>query len=403
MSPTASKEITSLLVSIMSFFGWNVPDYINFLPKNIQSQIQIETSVPSTTQKKSPETKSEPERPKVKSEDKKQKKPEITLVKEPTEKPLFQYIPPQAPEVTKPPQTFEPAAPSPSTIPPPTSLPVTVSPLPLTIEEKVKRSTVNILCSIQKGNFIQKITGSGVVIDPQGVILTNAHVAEYVLLDEGLPEGSVSCFIRTGSPAKNSYKAKVVYISETWIQNNKNNLSMQTITGTGENGYALLVLTERVSLTAPDVPLIYLAPEASYPAVGQNIILAGYPAGFGDVRLLESALYELVEPSSITNVSSFDGNTIGVFNTSPTPLSQHGSSGGAMATDKGTLLGIIVATTIDTYSGKNNLQGISLPYIEKNIKASSGKELGYFIGNAIEEANNFETQKAQGLASILMQ
>ena len=49
---------------------------------------------------------------------------------------------------------------------------------------KLKAATVNILCRMQRGGQIAHYTGSGVVIDPTGVVLTNAHVAEHVLLEQ---------------------------------------------------------------------------------------------------------------------------------------------------------------------------------------------------------------------------
>ena len=173
--------------------------------------------------------------------------------------------------------------------------------------------------------------------------------------------------------------------------------------GTGENDYALLILTERTSASAPDVPLVYLEPSARNPQIGDEITLAGYPAGFGDVNLLESALYLLQKPSQIINVVGFSGSGADVLNTSPTSLAVQGSSGGAIVASDDTLFGIMVAVTVDNSTGQKNIQGITLPYIQRSILSNSGKSFSYFIDNAHAEADNFEKNKAQALSSLLMQ
>ena len=43
---------------------------------------------------------------------------------------------------------------------------------------KARRALVNILCTTKRGGLFSPISGSGVFIDPRGVILTNAHVGQ---------------------------------------------------------------------------------------------------------------------------------------------------------------------------------------------------------------------------------
>ena len=66
------------------------------------------------------------------------------------------------------------------------------------VNSAARAALVNILCT-SRGS-VRPISGSGVIIDSRGVILTNAHVAQYVLLAEN-PAINLSCVIRTGSPA----------------------------------------------------------------------------------------------------------------------------------------------------------------------------------------------------------
>src|SRR3989344_8595044 len=47
------------------------------------------------------------------------------------------------------------------------------------INRKTREALVNIICTSRRGGAFNLISGSGVVIDPRGVILTNAHLGQY--------------------------------------------------------------------------------------------------------------------------------------------------------------------------------------------------------------------------------
>lgn len=414
MTPELAKSIVGLLVPIMSFLGWSTPEYIDLLPKNIQQEIitsekKVEAIPPiettKVTENKSDTKSKSGTKTTVVLPSKKQPTyyPEpVTQTKKTTQKPTtpkINSVVTTAP-IIKTQKPIGATTTTPTETKPKTESIVVKPKTNLSTEEKIRQSTVNILCSRIIGNAIQKTTGSGVVIDPSGIIITNAHVAEYFLLAQS--GNNTSCYIRTGSPAINSYKAKLIYLPSIWIERNKNNLSMQTITGTGENDYALLAITERISASAPDAPLVYLNPSSDNLVKNQKIFIAGYPAGFSDVRILDSALYSLIKSSEVTNIAGFDGRSTDVINTSPTSVAEHGSSGGVVADEDGNLRALIVATTIDNYSGGKNIQAITLPYIKKSIQNNSGKSFNYFLENAREEINIFEKNSVNNLAGILL-
>jgi hypothetical protein len=425
MEPNLVKSLAGLIVAIMTFLGWNTSEYVYLLPSPLRQQIEIGESLEVESQKTEVKEIEGQNQNKISTQpSEKNTEEEIKLapkktiqkksVKKPTPKTNVTIVenkpvPAPTPEVKLQP-TYYPAPVEKikseiqnivdQIVPPKTEIEIKKEVVNLSIEDKIKKSVVNIYCSRIVGNRIQKVTGSGVFVDTSGVILTNAHVAEYFLLAQN--GNNTNCYIRTGSPAVSSYRAKLVYLPGEWVNANRNNLSLSTLTGTGEHDYALLVITERVRNDAPNTPLTFLNPSDNSLVQNQNIFVAGYPAGFSDVKILDSALYELTKSTTVTNVSSFTGNTVDVINTGPTSVAEHGSSGGAVTTDEGSLAALIVATTIDSQTGGKNIQAITLPYIKRSIKNSSGKSFDSLIANARDEANNFEKTTLPILANTLL-
>ena len=89
--------------------------------------------------------------------------------------------------------------------------PYSYAPVPFeSIDAITRPALVNILCRPRgAGPIASPISGSGVIIDPRGVILTNAHVAQYVLLSQS-PQIDLVCTIRALSPARPLWKAEAL-------------------------------------------------------------------------------------------------------------------------------------------------------------------------------------------------
>lgn len=409
MNPSLAKSIASLVVGVMTFLGWNTSEYVHLLPPIIRHEIVLESSTesdtPSSTNQptkqtsstapsiqKSPQSKSIPTKPTPPKAPKQQ----VTTPPAPTQQPVYYPAPTNLQDTIK----TEIQNIVNEIIPPKTETEIKKEKSNLSLEDKIKKSVVNIYCTRLFGNKIQKITGSGVVIDPSGIIITNAHVAEYFLLAEN--GNDTNCYIRTGSPAVSNYKAELIYLPTEWINSNKNNLTLQTLTGTGKDDYALLFITSKTRTDAGGYPFDYLTPSDKELTKDQNIFVAGYPAGFSDVKILDNALYELTKTTTVTRVSGFSGGNVDVINTGGTTVAEHGSSGGAVVDESGNLTALIVATSIDNYSGDKNIQAITLPYIKRSIKNSSGKSFESFITNAESEVNNFKQTSLPILANTLL-
>src|SRR3989344_56515 len=115
----------------------------------------------------------------------------------------------------------------------------------------VEDATVNLYCRLKSGKTVYGTSGSGVFISDRGVILTNAHVAQYFLLAKDTLRVKGECWVRIGSPAKATYTASVLYLSPSWIDANAAGLKKKQPTGTGEGDFALLYVTGAKSGTIP--------------------------------------------------------------------------------------------------------------------------------------------------------
>jgi hypothetical protein len=129
------------------------------------------------------------------------------------------------------------------------------------LNQKYTDAVVNIL-RIGSGD-IRSGTASGVVVSPTGLVLANAHVAQYMLLGQE-SDANVKCTLRTGAPATNTYKARVIYIPPQWIAINAIQIKDREQYGTGDYDYAILQITDKVdglpyqTLSLMCLSLVYL-------------------------------------------------------------------------------------------------------------------------------------------------
>lgn len=247
------------------------------------------------------------------------------------------------------------------------------------VADPVRDATVNIYCRVKSGNKILSSTGSGVFVGDRGIILTNAHVAQYLLLAESRKKVSGGCTVRTGSPAKDAYTASLLYLPSAWILENKEQLSKKVPTGTGIYDFALISITGAKKGTLPtsfpDIPVDVVRTVAE----NEGVTVSGYPADKLDFDEVKKKLLSITASSTVTKVQTFETGTADLITLAPSAAGGSGSSGGPIVGTAGKVVGITVAksTSKDTPS----LRAITLPYIDRTLTAQTGYNLSSLLLN----------------------
>lgn len=294
--------------------------------------------------------------------------------------PIYDFLPtisPAAPTSPKTPAT--PKAPLmqstssfPSLIPAPATLVAT--------NPNTDKSThiVNIFCTQKIGKLRKTVTGSGILINQNGTVLTNAHVAEFPFLSE--KDSSVSCIARYGDPATGALSIKTVFISPSWIVQYGPYSSTENPLQTGKGDFAILAINmdempkpEINSLTPlplkpENTPNSLLGDNSLLTlAAGQPIYSLSYPANVLGEKGVNANLPIVKENLSIARTYSLGVTDLDVIETSPSFAGQKGSSGGAIVDSYGRLLGMITTTVNSSVSGKANIRAITVEHINKTL------------------------------------
>ncbi|MFZ2555487.1 MAG: serine protease [Minisyncoccia bacterium] len=293
----------------------------------------------------------------------------------------------------------EPEAPQPAGRPDPYPFPQKTFAV---LNTEAREALVNIICS-PEGGRMDPISGSGVLIDPRGVILTNSHVAQFILL-ASRKEINLSCVVRTGSPARGSWTVNILYMPTAWIDQHAQDIQKTHPLGTGEHDYTFLVITGAKDGASLPSSFPFLSLETrSIHVPGDTIFLAAYPAEFSGGSEIQNLLYASTTVTTIKQLMTFSKSTIDVIAIGGVVLAQSGSSGGSALNAWGRLIGLISTTSGGDTTAERNLRAISIPYINRALQESNGTNIEELLsGDVAAKALFFMQEKSPALAERLI-
>jgi S1-C subfamily serine protease len=260
---------------------------------------------------------------------------------------------------------------------------------------------VNIICSPKTSALKKSISGTGVIIDSRGIILTVAHVGHYFLLENYPEPGSSDCIIRTGSPAKTAYDAKLIYVSPEWVEENAGALASARPRGNGQNDFALLAIT--TTLTSRKLPASFTAVPLSSgePEEGDSVAIGSYGAEFLSGAEIQSALYPTIDEGKIADVYTYGSNDVDVISVEGSDAAQSGSSGGGVVNTDGRFIGLITTSSLTGGTAQRTLYAITPDHIRASFRADTGSSLdSYLKGSLSSLVEKFEDD-INGLAATV--
>ncbi|TSC67076.1 MAG: hypothetical protein G01um101472_540, partial [Parcubacteria group bacterium Gr01-1014_72] len=153
-------------------------------------------------------------------------------------------------------------------------------------------------------------------------------------------------------------------------------------TGTGEHDYALLLITGRTDETAklPDSWSAIQIETTEEPAVGEQVFLGAYPAGFLGGIAVQRELYLLTSLATVTKHYTFTKSVLDVLGLGGNLLAQHGSSGGVVVNGEGRLIGLITLTQDAETTAARDLRAITLEHINRSFTEETAQGLAAFLG-----------------------
>jgi len=247
----------------------------------------------------------------------------------------------------------------------------------------IKNVVVNIVCLEKTKTYTRLSSGSGVIISPAGIILTNAHVTYPFLRTAQFDSSTYSCTVRRENIPNYGYNAELVYYPIDWLVRNSEVIKEATPVGTGENDYALLHITSALG----PVPKASAFPYASVGVTSKDLITkisvtaAGYPSQNSGVFELDTHPGLKIAQTIIADFFTFGTRSYDVLQTGVNTVAHRGSSGGGIFLNN-SLYGIVVTT--NTNSEGSYINALTLPYIKEDFERDTGTSFDSFINSSHE-------------------
>jgi len=235
------------------------------------------------------------------------------------------------------------------------------------IYAKATRALVNIFCKDSEEQVY--ILGSGAVIDPQGYVLTNGHLAE------NFEKENVFCTLRRGSPASPFAKAKLAYLPD---QN-----PLIGTTKIAQKDFALLKITEAVGSNPLPETFDYFEFDPTYAVKPQEVLYSlGFPTEFLGAATIAQNTNILFTLGTIDRLVSADddlSDAEGAY-LGGEISAQHGSSGGIfLEIQSSKIVGLFVGLTEGETTAERKQFMFLISYIDDIVRQERGFGLKEFL------------------------
>ncbi len=271
------------------------------------------------------------------------------------------------------------------------------------VNNSARAALVNIYCFTRSEGALKPITGSGIVVDPRGVVLTNAHVAQYVLIAQSR-KTDLQCVVRTGAPAVSKWIPVVLYMPPIWIETHAADILKSHALGTGEHDYALLYLISTLDGSPLPASFPYVAPDVreAIAFVDDNVLAASYPVEFEGGSIVQSNLYPVTSITAVRQLLTFSVGKADAISLGGIIGAQSGSSGGGVVNQWNRAVGLITTTSDGATTAERDLHAITTAYINRDLINLTGKGLSGTLAADPKRASEDFEPIALGLAQKLI-
>lgn len=222
---------------------------------------------------------------------------------------------------------------------------------------------VQVVCRL---NDRFSVSGSGVVVSPLGIVLTNTHVVE----------DATDCFVRTGNPAAYAGRLKIVYRGSAVEKIPDTEVPLED--------FAFGKIIEVPAASKLTTPFKYLSPNSSYAhSIFERYFLAAYASEFagGGGATPQNLVFTITK---LLGFFAITGDGSEVLELEGNVSTQEGASGSPLiSAADGSVVGLVFGQNKGEGDGvetaKRTEYAFSLSYIDRVLRKKEGMGLQDFI------------------------